>query len=119
MDTSTSGNWLMAGATQGQPHWFTANIGAVATSRVTNKFGNYAGITNTFVAPNGEIPRIPVSAYFTPTGQYAGQLRAMVATKPYLTGAEVAQGNAGVLEVKGFAYGYSSITQAPALLLTY
>ena len=119
LDTATSGNWIMASGTNSQPKWFTANIGAVATSRNTNKFGNYAGITNAFLAPNGEIPQIPVSAYFTASGQYAGQVRAMAVTKNYLTGSEVVQGNAGVATVKGYSYGYSAITQAPALLLTY
>lgn len=119
LDTTTTGNWLLANTGNGLPHWFTANVGAVATSRNTQKFGNYTGITNTFVAPNGEIPRIPMSAYFPTSGQYAGQLRSMVVTKPYLTGAEVAQGNAGALVVKGYALGYSSITQTPAMLLTY
>jgi hypothetical protein len=119
LDSTATGNWLLAAATQAQPHWFTANVGAVTTSRVTNKFGAYSGISNAFVAPNGEIPQVPLSAYFTASGQYAGQLRGMNVTKNYLTGAEVAVGNAGVRTVVGYAYGYSSIAQTPALLLTY
>jgi hypothetical protein len=119
LDTTATGNWLLSTASNSAPHWFTANVGAVATSRVTNKVGAFATITNTLVAPNGEIPQIPLSAYFTASGQYAGQLRAMNVTKPYLSGAEVAQGNAGTRIVKGYALGYSSITQSPSLLLTY
>ena len=119
LDSTTAGNWLNAAGTNNQPKWFTANVGAVTTSRNTNKMGAYAGITNSFLAPNGEIPQVPLSAYFTASGQYAGQLRSMNVTKNYLTGAEVAVGNAGVRTVVGYAYGYSSITQTPALLLTY
>jgi hypothetical protein len=119
LDAGTNGNWLAGVASSAFPHFFTANVGAVATSRNTAKMGAYSGITNSFVAPNGEIPQIPLSAYFTPSGQYAGQLRGMNVTKPYLTGAEVAVGNAGVRTVKGYALGYSTNTQTPALLLTY
>lgn len=119
LDTGVNGNWLAGVASSGAAHFFTANVGAVTTSRNTAKIGSYAGITNSFVASNGEIPQIPLSAYFTASGQYAGQLRGMSVTKNYLTGAEVAVGNAGVRTVKGYALGYSAITQSPALLLTY
>jgi hypothetical protein len=119
LDGGTNGNWLVGSTGSNAQHFFTANIGAVATSRNTAKIGAYSGITNSFVAPNGEIPQIPLSAYFTPSGQYAGQLRGMNVTKNYLTGAEVAVGNAGVRTVKGYALGYSTNTQTPALLLTY
>ena len=119
LDGGVNGNWLVGNASAGNAHFFTANVGAVATSRNTAKMGAYSGITNSFVAPNGEIPQIPLSAYFTASGQYAGQLRGMNVTKPYLTGAEVAVGDAGVRTVKGYALGYSTNTQTPALLLTY
>ena len=119
LDATSTGNWLVGSSGANIQHWFTANVGAVTTSRVTNKVGNYTGLTNTFVAPNGEIPRIPLSAYYTASGQYAGQVRGMVVTKPYLTGAEVCEGDGGTRVVKGYAHGYSAITQTPALLLTY
>lgn len=119
IDSGNNGNWLAGVASSGLSHFFTANVGAVTTSRNTAKIGNYGNITNSFVAPNGEIPQIPLSAYFTASGQYAGQLRAMNVTKNYLTGAEVAVGNAGVRTVKGYALGYSANTASPALLLTY
>lgn len=119
LDATTTGNWMIGSSGNGIQHFFTANVGAVATSRVTSKMGAYSGITNSFVAPNGEIPQIPLSAYFTASGQYAGQLRGMNVTKNYLTGAEVAVGNAGVRTVKGYALGYSAIAQSPSLLLTY
>ena len=119
LDTTTTGNWLLSNTGNGLPHWFTANVGAVTTTRNTQKVGSFSGITNSFVAPNGEIPQIPMSAYFPVSGQYAGQLRSMTVTKPYLSGAEVAQGSAGTRIVKGYAYGYSAITQTPSILLTY
>lgn len=119
IDNGVNGNWLAGVASSALPHFFTANVGAVTTSRNTAKIGAYGGITNSFVAPNGEIPQIPLSAYFTASGQYAGQLRGMNVTKNYLTGAEVAVGNAGVRTVEGYAFGYSANTQSPSLLLTY
>lgn len=96
-------------------HWFTFNVGAVATTRNTAKMGNFTGLTSSLTAPSGEIPNIPLSAYFTVTGQYAGQYRQIGVTRNAASG--VMQEQQGVK--KGITLGYSPQIIGQAVLLAY
>lgn len=111
----TGVGWLNGVATANDAHTFTFNVGAVATTRATAKIGSFSGLTGGLLAPNGEYPSIPLSAYFLTSGQFAGQYRQMGVTKTSTTSTEW-----DVLGVrKGYVLGYSSQTAGDALLLSY
>lgn len=114
--------WLANGAgpfnsltSAGDQHWYTFNVGALATTRNTVKMGNFVGLTSSLTAPSGEIPNIPLSAYFSVTGQYAGQYRQIGVTRSAASG--VVQEQQGVK--KGVALGYSPQIIGQAVLLGY
>jgi hypothetical protein len=114
--------WLANGAgpfnsltSAGDAHWYTFNVGAVGTTRNTVKMGNFTGLTTSLAAPSGEIPNIPLSAYFSATGQYAGQYRQIGITRNNVSGA--AQEQQGTS--KGITFGYSAQLIGPAVLLGY
>lgn len=117
----TTGSWLSTGVgilnsttTNGDAHFFTFNVGAVATTRSTSKVGSFTPPLG-LLAPNGEVPNIPLSAYFPTTGQFAGQYRQWGVTRPGATGSEW-----DVLGVrKGYILGYTTGTTGDALLLSY
>lgn len=99
----------------GDAHFFTFNVGAVATTRSTAKIGNFTAMSGSFLAPNGEVPNVPFSAYFVTPGQYAGQYRQIGITKFGTTGAE--WDVSGVR--KGYAVGYAGQAVGAAILLSY
>lgn len=121
--TQVASTWLGSGdspfnssASALNPHWFTFNVGAVATTRNTQKIGGYAaGPSTSFLAPNGEIPNVPFSAVFNASGQFAGQYRQIGITRFSTTGAENVQG--GVQ--KGYSLGYASQAVGASVLLGY
>jgi hypothetical protein len=119
--TFSTATWLGSGvgfmngtATANAAHIFTFNVGAVATTRSTAKIGSYAPTIN-LAAPNGETPTIPLQAYFTATGQFAGQFRQMSVTRTLTTGAE--QNVQGTR--KGYTVGYSQQASGDTILLSY
>lgn len=117
----TANNWLSGGVgilnsvtTANDAHMFTFNVGAVSTTRSTVKIGSFAP-PNGLVAPNGEVPNIPFTAYFATSGQFAGQYRQWGITRPAATGAEW-----DVLGVrKGYTLGYSTQALGDTILLSY
>jgi hypothetical protein len=112
---STSVGILNSLVTVNDAHFFTFNVGAVATTRNTSKVGSFSSMTSSFLAPNGELPNIPLSAYFTTSGQFAGQYRQWGITRNGATGSEWS-----VLGVKkGYTLSYATQTTADALLLSY
>lgn len=118
----TGNNWLSSGVgifnstvTANDAHFFTFNVGAVATTRSTSKVGSFSTMTGSLFAPNGELPNIPFSAYFPTSGQFAGQYRQFGVTKTGLTGSEW-----DVLGVrKGYTMGYTTQTVGDTILLSY
>lgn len=120
--TATGSNWLSSGigimnsaTTANDAHFFTFNVGAVATTRNTVKVGSYTSMSGSLLAPNGELPNIPFSAYFPTSGQYAGQYRQWGITRTGTTGSAW-----DVLGVrKGYILGYSTQAIGDALLLSY
>jgi hypothetical protein len=114
--------WLNAGAgpfnsttSAGDAHWYTFNVGAVATTRNTAKIGNFSALSSGLLAPSGEVPSIPFSAYFPTSGQFAGQYRQIGITQNGITGAEKSQ--AGTR--KGYTVGYSTQAVGASVLLSY
>jgi hypothetical protein len=114
--------WLANGAgpfnsltSAGDAHWYTFNVGALATTRNTVKMGNFVGLTSSLTAPSGEIPNIPLSAYFSVTGQYAGQYRQIGITRNAAAG--VVQEQQGTK--KGISLGYSVQIVGQSVLLGY
>jgi hypothetical protein len=119
--TFSTTNWLSTGvgfmngtASLNGAHLFTFNVGAVDTTRACAKIGSYAPTIN-LSAPNGETPVIPLQAYFTATGQFAGQFRQMGVTRTLTTGAE--QNVQGTR--KGYTVGYSQQASGDTILLSY
>lgn len=112
----STGNGPFNGSlSSGDSHLYTFNVGAVATTRNTAKIGSFTGATGTFIAPSGDVPNIPLSAYFTTSGQYAGQLRQIGYTKTGASGTEWAVNGAS----KGYIWGYSTQAVGAAVLLSY
>lgn len=111
---ATGGGWLNGQTTANDPHFYTFAVGATATTRPCAKIGSFTPTIN-LVAPNGETPNIPFSAYFTSTGQYAGQLRQIGITRTLTTGAE--QSVQGV--AKGYTIGGPQQASIGTIILTY
>lgn len=111
---ATGGGWLNGQTTANDPHFYTFAVGATATTRPCAKIGSFSPTIN-LVAPNGETPNIPFSAYFTSTGQYAGQLRQIGITRTLTTGAE--QSVQGV--AKGYTIGGPQQASIGTIILTY
>jgi hypothetical protein len=111
----TGAGWLNSSVSAGTEHLFTFNVGAVATTRNTPKIGSFTTTSGSFVAPNGEVPNVPLSAYFSTSGQYAGQFRQIGVTKFGTTGAE--------WDVSGVRKGYTMSSSAQSvgatILLSY
>lgn len=114
---STGAGPFNSGTSAGDAHWYTFNVGALATTRNTVKLGNFAAaaLTSALVAPSGEIPNIPLSAYFSATGQFAGQYRQIGITRNAASG--VMQEQQGTK--KGITLGYSAQIIGQAVLLAY
>ena len=121
--TFVSNTWLSNGAgsifnstlSASDAHAFTFNVGAVATTRSTSKVGNFLALSSAFVAPNGELPNIPFSAYFVTGGQYAGQYRQIGITRNACSGTALEVN--GV--VKGYPITYTNNAVFTAVLLSY
>jgi hypothetical protein len=120
--TFMNAGWLGLGVgplnsvvTTNDAHFYTFNVGATNVIRNTAKIGSFTSTSNAFLAPNGEVPNIPLSMYFTASAQYAGQLRQMGITKWGTTGAQ--WDVTGVQ--KGYPLGYASNTTGGSLLLSY
>lgn len=96
-------------------HFYTFNVGAVNTTRNTAKIGSFTGTSGAFLAPNGEVPNVPLSAYFTVSQQFAGQYRQIGITKFGTTGAQ--WDVSGV--PKGYSLGYSTQAVGATVLLSY
>jgi hypothetical protein len=106
--------WLNGATTVNDAHLYTFAVGATATTRPCAKIGSFTPTIN-LVAPNGETPNIPFSAYFTATGQYAGQFRQIGITRTLTTGAE--QSVQGV--AKGYTIGGPQQASIGTIILTY
>lgn len=96
-------------------HWFTFDVGAVNTTRNTRKVGDFTGLGGNLLAPGGEVPNVPFSAYFPTTGQYAGQYRQIGLTRSGVGGTENAQN--GVK--KGYSISNSTQAVGTCVLLGY
>ena len=114
--------WLAAGASifnsltsSADQHAYTFNVGAVATTRSTSKIGSFTVLSSAFVAPNGELPNIPFSAWFNTSAQFAGQYRQIGLTRNATTGTALEVN--GV--VKGYPISYSNNAVSTAVLLSY
>ena len=110
--TSAASNPLFMGnSTSGQTNCFFFNPG-LATIKHSARLTTFSSSLGIFSAPNGNIPLIPIQLNYS-TGNYAGQLREIFATKPAILGNTVR--DAGSID-KGYIAGHSSATAGHAIL---
>jgi hypothetical protein len=84
----------------------------LATTRNSSRLTSFASSFGTFTAPNGNIPLVPIQLNYQASGNYAGQLREIFATRPGILDNTVTDGTT----VKGYLAGYSSTTSGHAIL---
>lgn len=88
-------------------------IPGLATTKNGMRLTTFSSSLGTFTAPNGNIPLVPIQLNYQATGNYAGQLREIFATRPGILGNTVNDGTAD----KGYLAGYSSAAAGHTILL--
>jgi len=88
-------------------------IPALATTKNAARLTTFSSSLGTFTAPNGNIPLIPIQLNYQASGNYAGQLREIFATRPTILGNTVRD---GASVDKGYIAGYSNTTAGHAIL---
>lgn len=84
-NTAAASGPFISGTANGNPHFFTFNIGAVATTRNTTR--TWAVTTSIpFTLASGKPVLVPYQMNYSATGGYAGQLRNMLVGKLGVTG---------------------------------
>lgn len=113
-NTAAASGPFISGTANGNPHFFTFNVGAVTTTRNTARVCSMT-TSGTFTTPSGKPVLVPYQTRFTATGNYAGQLRSMFVGKFAATG--TAWNDNGT--IYGYTLSGTSTTPNEMLLFQY